>query len=69
MILYTQDFTSHPGLRRDSSKIDSAEVDSLKLHPDRNSSEKNAEEVNGRCRLCRSEVKSPPSKDNRKNRN
>ena len=64
-----QDFTSHPGLRRDSSKIDSAEVDSLKLHPDTIHIKKNAAEVNGPPPLPDHGVKSPPSKDDRKKRN
>jgi OstA-like protein len=64
-----QDFSSHPGLRRDSSKIDSAEVDSLKLHSDTIHIKKNAGEVNGPPPLPDHGVKSPPSKDDRRKRN
>lgn len=64
-----QNFSSHPGLRPDSSKIDSAEVDSLKLHPGDIHVKKTVEEINGPPPVPDRVVKGPPLKENRKKRN
>jgi hypothetical protein len=64
-----KDFSSHPGLRRDSSKIDSAKVDSLKLHPNDIHIKKDVAEINGPPHLPDRAVKIPPSRENRKKRN